>query len=60
MIFNLKILHWNSNGIPKRINELSAFASKIKLDIILINETRLKPILKLKIPNYIIYRNDHP
>jgi len=57
---NLKILHWNANGISKRINELSALASSIKLDIILIGETHLKPNLTLKIPNYFTYRNDLP
>jgi len=57
---NLKILHWNANGISKQINELNALASSIKLDIILIGETHLKPNLSLKIPNYFTYRNDLP
>jgi len=57
---NLKIIHWNSNGITKRINKLQAFASTLKVDTILLSETRLKPSTKLKISNYITYKTDLP
>jgi len=60
MISSLKIVHWNANGIVKRINELGAFIFTNKPDIILLNETHLKSNLNLKIPNYITYRNDLP
>lgn len=60
MISSLKIVHWNANGITKRINELGAFIFSNKPDIILLNETHLKSNLSLKIPNYITYRNDLP
>lgn len=60
MISNLKIIHWNANGITKIINELKAFISTNNPDIILLNETYLKPNLSLKIPNFITYRNDLP
>lgn len=58
MISSLKIVHWNANGITKRINELGAFTFTNKPDIILLNETHLKSNQSLKIPNYITYRND--
>uniref|UniRef100_A0A2S2NJB5 Putative RNA-directed DNA polymerase n=1 Tax=Schizaphis graminum TaxID=13262 RepID=A0A2S2NJB5_SCHGA len=60
MTSNLKIVHWNANGITRKTNELSAFISTYKPDIILLNETHLKPNLSLKIPNFITYRNDLP
>jgi exonuclease III len=60
MISNLKIVHWNTNGITRRINELTAFIFTNKPDIILLNETHLKPNLSLKVTNFISYRNDLP
>lgn len=48
---HLKILHWNANGIPHKINELITLTPENKLDIILLNETHLKSNMKLKIPN---------
>lgn len=57
---SIKILHWNYNRINKKINELHALATRLKLDIILVNETHLKPIQKLKITNYPSYRTDLP
>lgn len=46
---NLKIIHWNSNAITKKINELQILVSNLKIDIILQNETH--PNL-IKISNY--------
>lgn len=57
---NLKILHWNSNGILNKIHELQALASRLKIDIILINETHLKSSNKIKLTNFHIYRTDLP
>ena len=57
---NLKILFWNSNGITHKLNELQALVLKLKIDIILLNETKLSPSKKLHIPNYITYKNDLP
>lgn len=55
---NQRILHWNSNGIKTKINELHTLILNMNIDIILINETHLKPNINLKIQNYITYRND--
>jgi hypothetical protein len=57
-MYNLKIVHWNSDGITRKINELRAFSSKYKIDILLLSETHLKPGIKLHIPNYHTYRSD--
>lgn len=55
---NLKIVHWNSNGITNKMNKLHALTTKINIDTILFNETRLQPSSKLTLSNKIIYRND--
>jgi len=57
---NLKIIFWNSNGIRHKLNELRSLALLRKIDIILLNETKILPTTKLHIPNYITYRNDLP
>lgn len=56
---NLKILHWNSNGILSKIQELKALASKLNIDI-LINESHLKTTNKIKLSNFHVYRTDLP
>lgn len=55
---NLKIIHWNSNGILGKTQELQTYLRQYHTDIILLNETHLEPKHKLKIPNYFVYRND--
>lgn len=64
---NESILHWNSNGLSKRINDLHAFPQKYKIDVIILtNETRFKRILtksnnrNLQLYRYIVHRNDLP
>lgn len=52
----LKIIHWNRNGVLQKSNELQAFISKNKIDIVLISETKLKPIDRLKLTNFVTYR----
>lgn len=56
---DLRILYWNSNGIKSKTNELYAFMSKTNVDIVLLNETKLKPINQLKFRNYHVYRSDN-
>jgi len=55
----LKIIFWNANGIQQKINELSALLNKIKVDIILIGETKLHPNNLLKFQNFHTYRSDN-
>lgn len=56
----LRILFWNANGIQSKINELQALIIKIKIDIVLLGETKLKHNTPLKIPNFITHRTDDP
>lgn len=56
----LKIMHWNAQSITnisKQI-ELQLFLHSNTIDILLLNETFLKPDLNFKIPGYRIYRHD--
>jgi Reverse transcriptase (RNA-dependent DNA polymerase)/Endonuclease-reverse transcriptase len=56
----LKIMFWNANGILNKTQELQALAIQLKLDIILISETKLIPRNCLKLTNYFTYRTDNP
>lgn len=56
---NLKIGHWNANGLANKTSELQDFLQKHKIDIMLINETNLTPKMKNPdVPGYICYRKD--
>ncbi|KAG5666355.1 hypothetical protein PVAND_014389 [Polypedilum vanderplanki] len=56
---NLRILYWNTNGIKNKIYELYQYANSNYIHIICLNETFLKPNIKLPSdPNYKIYRLD--
>lgn len=55
----LKILHWNANGIFQKQQELLALITKLNIDIVLLSETKIKPTLLIKFPNYHIYRTDN-
>lgn len=57
---NLRILFLNSNGIINKIQELKILINNLNIDVILLNETYLKPTSKIKITNYITYRSDLP
>ncbi|GFU22670.1 putative RNA-directed DNA polymerase from transposon BS [Trichonephila clavipes] len=52
------IAAWNANGVRLRIVELRDFINKHSLDIILIQETHLRPGVSIRVPNYTLYRND--
>ncbi|GFU99395.1 putative RNA-directed DNA polymerase from transposon BS [Trichonephila clavipes] len=54
----LRIAAWNANGVRSRIIELRDFINKHSLDIILIQETHLRPGVSIRVPNYTLYRND--
>ncbi|GFW16035.1 hypothetical protein TNCV_2863681 [Trichonephila clavipes] len=56
--FGLRIAAWNANGVRSRIIELRDFINKHSLDIILIQETHLRPGVSIRVPNYTLYRND--
>ena len=54
----LFLCSWNCNGINSKILELRDFVIEHSPDIILLQETHLRPGKSFKIPNYIIIRND--
>ncbi|GFQ79528.1 hypothetical protein TNCT_33071 [Trichonephila clavata] len=56
--FGLRIASWNANGVSSRKIELQDFINKHSLDIILIQETHLRPGVNFKSPNFTTFRND--
>lgn len=57
-IESLTLASWNADGLEKKGYELRCFLSDHDIDILLIQETFLKPSHKFKIPNYLLYRDD--
>ncbi|GFW56140.1 probable RNA-directed DNA polymerase from transposon X-element [Trichonephila clavipes] len=54
----LSLCSWNANGLLGKITELKIFIEKHSPDLILIQETHLRPSHNINIANYICYRND--
>lgn len=57
---DFQIMHWNAQGItsPSAMLELEHVLNEKHIDIVLINETFLKPHHKFKLKNYNIHRQD--
>ena len=53
-----KVIVWNANGLQHKVLELCDFIRTENIDILNINETKLKPEIKIKIPNFFVYRSD--
>ena len=54
----MNIVFWNCQGlIPKR-KELQNYLLENQIDILVLNETFLKPKIKFHLPGYDIYKND--
>ncbi|GFU09367.1 putative RNA-directed DNA polymerase from transposon X-element [Trichonephila clavipes] len=58
--FGLTIFSWNADGVRSRIVEMRDFIDKHAPDLLLLQETHLRPEYSFSIPNYICYRNDRP
>ncbi|GFT51380.1 probable RNA-directed DNA polymerase from transposon X-element [Trichonephila clavipes] len=56
----LSLCSWNANGILSKITELKNFIEQHSPDLILIQETHLRPSHNINIANYTCYRNDRP
>ncbi|GFX68375.1 probable RNA-directed DNA polymerase from transposon X-element [Trichonephila clavipes] len=56
--FGLSIFSWNADGVRSRIVEIRDFIDKHAPDLLLLQETHLRPEHSFSIPNYICYRND--
>lgn len=54
----IKCSSWNANGLRSHLADLRAFIGMRKLDIILVNETKLTEDVTIKIRNYEVIRKD--
>ena len=57
-MYRIKIFSWNANGIKNKLGELIEFLGRLKIDNLLVNETKLTSIDSLKIKNYTCLRKD--
>lgn len=57
-INHLTIAYWNANGLTNKKAEIQQYLEEKKIDVMLINETHLKPHQRLNIANYHTHRND--
>lgn len=60
LLNNLKICHWNANGLLNKWSELKSFIHKNNIDLMLINEVRASQKYKFKLHGYVNYRLDRP
>lgn len=57
---HLRIIYWNANGMsPEKTRLLKLLLDQRQADVALINETHLKPVDKLKMAGFYVYREDH-
>ncbi|GJQ73166.1 hypothetical protein Trydic_g1791 [Trypoxylus dichotomus] len=54
------ISFWKANGLSTRKMELEEFIHRHHLDAMLIGETNLRSSNRRSLPNYRVYRTDHP
>lgn len=57
-IGHVSILSWNANSISSKGPELDQFLYEQSIDVVLLQETFLKPGDNFQLPNYTLYRND--
>lgn len=56
--YNLKLGHWNANGLVEKWSELKNFIVKHNVDVMLVNETKLSKNKLSAVPGYTIIRQD--
>ena len=54
----LKVLQWNANGVRARSLELTHFLSLNPFDVVVIQESKLQPSIRFRVPGYKCYRRD--
>lgn len=54
----LRIAYWNANSLTDKKHELTIFLENYKIDVMLHQETFLKPSRSFNIQNYVTYRSD--
>lgn len=55
---SIKICSWNANGLRPKLAELKEFITRLRIDIMLINETKLDPTGTFKIKHFEVIRRD--
>lgn len=60
MPFNRKltVMEWNAQSVRPKVPELQEVLDRLEVDIIMLNETHLRPSDTLFLAGYTIYRND--
>lgn len=58
MAYKITVASWNANGVIKKQSHMINFLLTNKIDILIINETKLKLADKLKIKGYEVIRKD--
>ena len=53
-----RLTHWNANGLRKNLNEVKQFLIEENIDIMLLNETKLKSLSKFKVTGYQCVRKE--
>ena len=54
----MNIVFWNCQGLRPKWKELQNYLLENQIDILVLNETFLKPKFKFYLPGYDIYKND--
>jgi hypothetical protein len=60
MVTHLQLALWNANGLFQHSEELKAFLTSRKIDIMLISETHFTQKSYLRILQYTVYHTNHP
>ncbi|KAJ8914898.1 hypothetical protein NQ315_016052 [Exocentrus adspersus] len=55
---SLRVASWNLNSFAVRKPELQEFLSRLEIDVVALQETRLTEGMRAKIPGYVVYRQD--
>lgn len=56
---SLRILHWNANGIRRRINEFFSYLSRNQILVACVNETKLNHRIRFNNSNYRVFQLDN-
>ncbi|KAJ8912144.1 hypothetical protein NQ315_013193 [Exocentrus adspersus] len=55
---SLRVASWNIDSFTARKHELQEFLSRLEIDVVALQETRLAENIRTKIPGYVVYRQD--
>ncbi|KAJ8910281.1 hypothetical protein NQ315_016098 [Exocentrus adspersus] len=55
---SLRVASWNIDSFTARKHELQEFLTRLEIDVVALQETRLAENMSTKIPGYVVYRQD--